>query len=56
MAIIKDFDEIYDHAHMWNWGPDWIIVKDIYQISRFLFSIDSICLYISRRVNSFNNI
>ena len=28
MSILKDFDEIYDHAHMWNWGPDWLIVKD----------------------------
>lgn len=30
MSIIKDFDEIYDYTHMWNWGPDWIIVKEIY--------------------------
>lgn len=30
MSIINDFDTIYDYTHMWNWGPDWIIVKDIY--------------------------
>lgn len=30
MSILKDFDKIYDHAHMWNWGPDWIIAKEIY--------------------------
>ena len=30
MSVLKDFDEIYNHAHMCNWGPDWIIVKDIY--------------------------
>ena len=30
MSILNDFDEIYDYSHMWNWGPDWIIVKEIY--------------------------
>lgn len=30
MSILKDFDKIYDYSHMWNWGLDWIIVKDIY--------------------------
>lgn len=30
MSIINDFDTIYDYTHMWNWGPDWIIVKEIY--------------------------
>lgn len=30
MSILKDFDKIYDYTHMWNWGPDWILVKDIY--------------------------
>lgn len=24
------FDEIYNHTHMWNWGPDWEIVKSVY--------------------------
>lgn len=30
MSIINDFDTIYDYTHMWNLGPDWIIVKEIY--------------------------
>lgn len=30
MLVLKDFDEIHAHAHMWNWGPDWLIAKDIY--------------------------
>lgn len=30
MSIINDFDTIYDYTHMWNWGPDWIAVKEIY--------------------------
>ena len=30
MSILDDFDKIYDYAHMWNWSPDWIIVKEIY--------------------------
>lgn len=27
---MKDFDRIIDHAHFWNWAPDWEIVKSIY--------------------------
>lgn len=30
MSILEDFDKIFDHSHMWNWAPDWVIVKDIY--------------------------
>ncbi len=30
MYTITDFDEIYDYAHMWNWAPDWYMVKQIY--------------------------
>lgn len=30
MFSIADFDEICDYAHMWNWAPDWYMVKQIY--------------------------
>lgn len=30
MFSITDFDEICDYAHMWNWAPDWNMVKQIY--------------------------
>lgn len=29
--ISDDFDEIERYAHMWNWLPDWDIVKSIYE-------------------------
>lgn len=28
--VLKDFDRIINHAHFWNWAPDWEIVKSIY--------------------------
>lgn len=31
MNIENDFQEILDYAHYWNWAPDWLIVKEIYQ-------------------------
>lgn len=30
MFSTTDFDEICDYAHMWNWAPDWYMVKQIY--------------------------
>ena len=30
MSIENDFNEILDYAHMWNWAPDWAIVREIY--------------------------
>lgn len=30
MFSLADFDEICDYAHMWNWAPDWYMVKQIY--------------------------
>ena len=29
MDIIKDFQEILDYAHYWNWAQDWLVIKDI---------------------------
>lgn len=31
MNIVDDFNEIMEHAHYWNWLPDWGVVKEIYQ-------------------------
>lgn len=31
MDINKDFEEIEKYAHMWNWLPDWGIVRKIHQ-------------------------
>ena len=30
MSVFEDFDEIWNYAHMWNWAPDWLVVKEIY--------------------------
>ncbi|MBO5889024.1 MAG: hypothetical protein J6Q58_02665 [Clostridia bacterium] len=30
MKIEEKFNEILEHAHFWNWAPDWQVVKDIY--------------------------
>lgn len=39
MFSFADFDEIYDYAHMWNWGPDWYIVKKIYRENPDSYSV-----------------
>ena len=31
MSVFDDFDLILDYAHIWNWAPDWDIVKSIYE-------------------------
>ena len=31
MSINNDFTEIMNHAHFWNWLPDWDIVQKVYQ-------------------------
>ena len=31
MNIEEAFEEIMKYAHIWNWGPDWQITKEIYQ-------------------------
>lgn len=27
----NEFQEILNYTHYWNWGPDWLIVKEIYE-------------------------
>ena len=31
MNINDDFTEIVNHAHFFNWLPDWDVVKEVYQ-------------------------
>ncbi|HBN83640.1 MAG TPA: hypothetical protein DDZ89_07320 [Clostridiales bacterium] len=31
MSIDDVFNEIMDHAHFWNWLPDWGVVRDVYR-------------------------
>jgi len=30
MELNEAFDEIYNHTHMWNWGPDWEVLRKVY--------------------------
>jgi len=30
MELDEAFDEIYNHTHMWNWGPDWEVLRRVY--------------------------
>ncbi len=31
MNINDDFTEIKNHAHLWNWTPDWDVAQKVYQ-------------------------
>ncbi len=31
MSISDDFETIINYAHFFNWAPDWIVAKDIYE-------------------------
>ena len=31
MSIFEDFDEIWKYSHFFNWSPDWLVVKEIYE-------------------------
>ena len=35
----KDFQEILDYAHYWNWVPEWKFVKEIYQMIPDSYSV-----------------
>ena len=30
MELNEAFDEIYNHTHMLNWGPDWEVLRRVY--------------------------
>ena len=31
MSISRDFEEIMNYAHFWNWLPDWGVIEEIYR-------------------------
>ena len=31
MSVYDDMDTILEHSHYWNWSPDWLVVKEIYE-------------------------
>lgn len=31
MNLSDAFDEIYNHSHMWNWAPDWEVLRKVYE-------------------------
>lgn len=31
MSVYDDMDKIWEHSHYWNWSPDWLVVKEIYE-------------------------
>lgn len=39
MDISDAFEEIMQHAHFWNWVPDWQLVKEIYEAFPNSFSV-----------------
>jgi hypothetical protein len=39
MKISDAFEEIYDHTHFWNWGPDWEIFRKVYEAFPDSYSI-----------------
>ncbi len=39
MELDKAFEEIYNHTHMWNWGPDWEVLRRVYQAYPNSYSI-----------------
>lgn len=30
MELNEAFEEIYNYTHMWNWGPDWEVLRRVY--------------------------
>lgn len=39
MDINDDFEKIIENAHIWNWAPDWFLVRDIYHEFENSFSV-----------------
>ncbi len=31
MSVYNDLEEIWNHSHYWNWSPDWLVVKEVYE-------------------------
>ena len=39
LNIEKDFEEIENYAHFWDWLPDWNIVEKIYKTYQDSYSV-----------------
>lgn len=39
MNTNNDFTEIMNHAHYWNWVPDWDVVQKVYQVFPESYSV-----------------
>lgn len=39
MSVKDDFEEIMNHAHFWNWAPDWDVVQEVYTKVPMSFSV-----------------
>ena len=39
MSIEDDFEEIMNHAHFWNWLPDWGVAQEVYQVFPNSYSV-----------------
>ena len=39
MKLPEAFDEIYSFSHVWNWGPDWIVLRRVYEAFPDSYSI-----------------
>ena len=31
MSVYEDLDKIWGYSHYWNWSPDWLVVKEVYE-------------------------
>lgn len=31
MSVFDDLDVMWGHSHYWNWSPDWLVVKEVYE-------------------------
>lgn len=39
MSLENDFNIIMEYTHLWNWSPDWGIVKEIYKNNPNSYSV-----------------
>lgn len=45
MSFISDYDALAGYAHIWNWLPDSVVVKDVYQAFPETYSALFPCAY-----------
>lgn len=39
VKVTDSFEQIIQHAHFWNWSPDWQVVKEIYDVFLNSYSV-----------------